>query len=37
MLTPQVQEISHDQAVALQKQWQLSVAASLAKAGGAKS
>ena len=37
MLTPVVQEISHDQAVALQKQWQLAVAATQAKAGPAKS
>ncbi len=36
MLTPRVTEISHDQAVALQKQWQLSVASALAKAAGAK-
>jgi hypothetical protein len=37
MLTPVVQEISHDEALALQRQWQMSVAASLAKANGAKS
>ena len=37
MLTPVVNEISHDQALALQKQWQVAVAASLAKASGAKS
>jgi hypothetical protein len=36
MLTPVVQEISHDEAVALQRQWQQSVAASLAKASDAK-
>jgi hypothetical protein len=36
MITPVVHEISHDQAVALQRQWQQSVAASLAKASEAK-
>jgi hypothetical protein len=37
MITPTVQEISHDQAVALQRQWQASVAAAIAKVSGVKS
>lgn len=37
MLTPTVREISHDEAVALQREWQRIVAAAAAKAGSAKS
>jgi hypothetical protein len=36
MITPVVHEISHDEALALQRQWQKSVAAALAKASDAK-